>query len=437
MTFPSQVLSRRRFMRSLVLKGCAVSLAGLPFPGAADEKASAIAPSRTGGQPTGAQPSSLNKPSSYLSVRALGAKGDGQTDDNLPLQEGIDRVSAAGGGTLFIPSGVYLTGQLALRANVRITGEGYPSCLRLRPAGNNYVLANTDGYRYVDNVTIDNLRIDGNKHQNRSSGGIVMNGRNFVITQCTVHDTVQACIECGAPGKGAERTPLSSGIRVIANYCLNPGLNGNAWGAIGITHGSNVLVQDNVCETTDGQMSYGIDIEPNAGNLIDGVKVIGNILRGGRLYVDCENMSSPGRNIHVSQNQILAENALPTKFANAAAVFLRNIDGLTIESNLIVGHPASEWMGIMVASPITQFSLRSNKILGPAKGGTAKYGIFFGYRAGIATHGEITGNSIDGGAGLRYGIYAAHPRALSDVKIAENVFTSVEQPYALSGYPVQ
>ena len=51
-------------------------------------------------------------------VRAYGAKGDGKTKDTQALQRAIDAASAAGGGTVELPSGTYVTGTLLLRDNV-------------------------------------------------------------------------------------------------------------------------------------------------------------------------------------------------------------------------------------------------------------------------------------------------------------------------------
>jgi polygalacturonase len=53
-------------------------------------------------------------------VRAFKAKGDGKTKDSPAIQKAIDAASAAGGGTVFVPNGVYLCGTLQLRDNVTL-----------------------------------------------------------------------------------------------------------------------------------------------------------------------------------------------------------------------------------------------------------------------------------------------------------------------------
>lgn len=53
-----------------------------------------------------------------FNVRENGALGDGQTKDTLAIQKAIDAAAEAGGGTVFFPPGVYLTGSIYLKSNV-------------------------------------------------------------------------------------------------------------------------------------------------------------------------------------------------------------------------------------------------------------------------------------------------------------------------------
>jgi parallel beta-helix repeat protein len=56
-------------------------------------------------------------------VRLFGAKGDGVTDDTVAIQNGINYLSALGGGTLVFPSGRYrVTSQITLYGNIMIDG---------------------------------------------------------------------------------------------------------------------------------------------------------------------------------------------------------------------------------------------------------------------------------------------------------------------------
>src|SRR6185503_3514902 len=150
------------------------------------------------------------------------------------------------------------------------------------------------GNTYRDNIIIHHLRIDGNKANNSSGGGILLNGRQNVVHHCYVHDTAYTSIRSGAPQDGATDTPLAGNLLIHDNICVNPGTSAINYSAIAITHGSRIQIHNNICHSTDGYMTAGVDVEPNPGNTIDTVQIVNNTIVGGRLFLDCENLSSPG-----------------------------------------------------------------------------------------------------------------------------------------------
>jgi hypothetical protein len=58
-----------------------------------------------------------------VSVVDFGAAGDGKSMNTAAIQKAIDRVAAGGGGTVSVPSGVFMTGVLRLRSNVELRIE--------------------------------------------------------------------------------------------------------------------------------------------------------------------------------------------------------------------------------------------------------------------------------------------------------------------------
>ena len=62
-------------------------------------------------------------PDRTLSVLDFGAVNDGSTLTTEAIQTAIDHASERGGGTVVIPDGVYLTGPIVLRSNVRLYTE--------------------------------------------------------------------------------------------------------------------------------------------------------------------------------------------------------------------------------------------------------------------------------------------------------------------------
>jgi polygalacturonase len=69
-------------------------------------------------QTTGSALSGIVKP--VFNVLEHGAAGDGVSLDSAALQGAIDAAGAAGGGTVYLPAGTYLSGTLRLRSNVTL-----------------------------------------------------------------------------------------------------------------------------------------------------------------------------------------------------------------------------------------------------------------------------------------------------------------------------
>ena len=57
-------------------------------------------------------------PGDWLSVRQFGAKGDGAAIDSPAINKTMDAASAAGGGTVYFPAGVYLSYSIRLKSKV-------------------------------------------------------------------------------------------------------------------------------------------------------------------------------------------------------------------------------------------------------------------------------------------------------------------------------
>jgi len=62
-------------------------------------------------------------------VKTYGALGDGTTDDTSAIQAALNTAAGAGGGVVFLPTGTYITGNLAIDSYVTLAGTGYGSVL--------------------------------------------------------------------------------------------------------------------------------------------------------------------------------------------------------------------------------------------------------------------------------------------------------------------
>src|ERR1035438_6264222 len=56
-------------------------------------------------------------------VTSFGAKGDGKTQNREAINKAIDAAAAAGGGTVDVPAGTWITGSIRLRSNVTMRLE--------------------------------------------------------------------------------------------------------------------------------------------------------------------------------------------------------------------------------------------------------------------------------------------------------------------------
>ncbi|MCD8185674.1 MAG: glycoside hydrolase family 28 protein [Rikenellaceae bacterium] len=65
-------------------------------------------------------PSELLAGSEWLNILERGAVADGETLATAILQGALDEASAKGGGTLYFPAGIYLTGALQMRSNTTL-----------------------------------------------------------------------------------------------------------------------------------------------------------------------------------------------------------------------------------------------------------------------------------------------------------------------------
>jgi len=62
-------------------------------------------------------------PGTLFNIRESGALGDGKTKDTAAIQAALDRCAAAGGGTVIVPAGEYLTGSLDIKSHTTLRIE--------------------------------------------------------------------------------------------------------------------------------------------------------------------------------------------------------------------------------------------------------------------------------------------------------------------------
>ncbi|WP_225774665.1 putative Ig domain-containing protein [Pseudomonas sp. Marseille-Q5115] len=109
-----------------------------------------------------------------FNVKDFGAVGDGVTDDTAAMQACIDAAAAAGGGTVFVPSGTFIVsageepsdGCLMLKSNVHMEGEGAGKTTVKVADGSDTKITGVIRSAYGEETHdfgLSNLTIDGNR----------------------------------------------------------------------------------------------------------------------------------------------------------------------------------------------------------------------------------------------------------------------------------
>ena len=102
-----------------------------------------------------------------LNVLDFGAKGDGATKDTAAIQKALNTCTAAGGGTVLLPEGVFLTGSLVVGAN---------TTLQLSSRAN--VLGSPD----IADYPVVNVRWEGEFHEGHRALISASNAPNIILT---------------------------------------------------------------------------------------------------------------------------------------------------------------------------------------------------------------------------------------------------------------
>lgn len=103
-------------------------------------------------------------------VRAFGARGDRQTNDAKAIQEAVDACHRAGGGTVSVPPGDYLSGMIRLRSRVTLRLEN-GATLWASPRAEDYV--QSDHVGHVVKVIYYLIVADDQEHLALEGDGLV------------------------------------------------------------------------------------------------------------------------------------------------------------------------------------------------------------------------------------------------------------------------
>lgn len=204
------------------------------------------------------------------------AAGDGATDDTEAIQGCIDYVYNNGGGAVYIPSGIYLTGSITLKENVSLTGfDRYKAIFTLK-GGATEPLVTAQGGNTVANITLNGNSASQTYYQ----PCIVTTGEDHLLYSC-IFDGGKYGVEDTSTG----HMQMSD---IIVPSCLVTGL---------YEHGSaQVEVENFLVETisaVQGQAGFIINNSNGTYQIgVQGSAGIGAQVQGDRNYIQLRAVNS-------------------------------------------------------------------------------------------------------------------------------------------------
>lgn len=157
----------------------------------------------------------------WFNVKAFGATGNGTTDDTTAIQNALNAAAAAGGGTVYIPTGVYvLSAALSGTSLVNIMGDGLSSELKQTSTTANCITYAQTGVGYVG---ISKLLIQG--PASGTGVGIFMSANSGANPVQAVAIRDLEIKQMGSHGVQIQ-TPIETNIEnVQALFCGGDGFN--------------------------------------------------------------------------------------------------------------------------------------------------------------------------------------------------------------------
>jgi parallel beta-helix repeat protein len=343
----------------------------------------------------------LNKKTDgIVSVKEFGAVGDGVADDTTAIQNALNV-----GGIIYFPAGTYIVSYgLVPKSNTLITGSRN-AILKLKDGQNGdvwqkrFIFDIESSSTPIENVTIENITLDGNKDNVTNCYHCIYVGAN--ASKITIRNTYlkNPQYDCVYVGDGAKE------VNIIGNFSFNSGRSHYV-----VTNGSNVNIIDN--KGMRAQNTY-IDLESNvSGDVVDKIIIRGNVfIADASCVADGIGNTGPGthKDIIVESNYFY----LNRRFGAFAGQGI--CDGVIIKNNLVYGKTVDASGFIACLDTVRNVFIEGNKLyIDETSTGTGA-----GIRVQNPENVTIKGNKIFNAKGS--GINVDNPALVnSNIKIIEN-----------------
>lgn len=221
-------------------------------------------------------------PKYYVTPQMCGARGNGVADDTKAI---LTAISALGKGvsTLFFPSGTYLvTEDIPLVSNITVEGEGYNTIIKR--AGNNLENYNVFVCNALENVTIRNIHIQGDRVEHSGTEGEW--GMCIGLHDCK-RINIEHCKITGAWGDGVYvgtslTAPSGGCVDITIDNCVIDHCSRNG---VSVIECNGFRLRNSLITNTDRtEPKAGIDFEANNSNqaitncLVENCVFYGNVI---------------------------------------------------------------------------------------------------------------------------------------------------------------
>lgn len=158
----------------------------------------------------------------------FGAKGDGATDDTAAIQAAIN-AAAATGARVFFPAGTYLiSATLTWKSKVTLEGEGWDASIIKLKNGSNVPMVKSAEYGGVGvfGCVARDLALDGNKANNVTSGGWILDGQSFRFHEVRATDVAGNGFDLQITTESQKKV---SALDSVFNLCRAVGCTGRGF----------------------------------------------------------------------------------------------------------------------------------------------------------------------------------------------------------------
>jgi parallel beta-helix repeat protein len=319
----------------------------------------------------------------WFDVKRYGATGDGTTDDRAAIVAAVAACGAAGGGVVHIPSGTYSVDtdsyadaiSLPDNCHVLMAPDAVIQLAALDAGDDAHAIFRING---ADNVHVSGGTIIGQR-TGPSSGehgfGIYVSGgsTNVLIENVEIIDQWGDAIYIGG----------TQNSNITVRNCLIDNCRRNG---ISVTNGIHVLIAANTFSNINGtDPQVGIDLEPNADQSVEDVRIIANQFRdcvNGGLSINGQNATNQtvqhvvieGNFFHCPDTMGIALLGPGTSDCIANGNYIRNttyafyIDNYPVRLNIIGNYIYSCYNGLY-GSGLQASIIANNNIYSPGHDG--------------------------------------------------------------------